>query len=209
MSVKARTAFNEVKKSIFTFIDDKGKLTLEIKNAHIFWTNFRGERNSFGNDARYFNVALSPDIATQLQNDGWRIREYFLDNEEGEAPDVLFFVQIKVNMDSEWPPIITLMTEFKGGRHKRELDISTIGELDRIDIKDADCLINIYESPKFPGKLTGYLKKLYVLQDPDIEFGGKWDDWLEDDMDCLAKGTCTLDEYNAMIERKRLRGEIE
>ncbi len=178
-----------VEESIFTFIDE-GR-AIEVLNAFIFWTNFRGETNRFGNDARTFNLAVSADVGRELQSTGWRVRS--VEQEDG----TLYFINVKLNMNSAYPPTVSLFSEFKGKRTKRPLDVGSVGELDRIDIKSADCVINAYESSNFPGKITGYLRKLNVIQEPDIEFGGKYDDWIDEETDCLAAGTCTIEEWKA------------
>lgn len=195
MSKVVERALMGVTNSVFNFIED-GR-AIEVMNVHIFWTNFRGEANRFGNTARTFNIALSPEMALLLREQGWRIREATHEEE------ILYFVNIKINMNSQYPPIINLYSEFRGKRSCRALDGESVGELDRIDIKTADCIINVYESAQFPGKISGYLKKLNVIQEPDVEFGGKYDDWLDEEYDCLAAGTCTLDEWNEMQKNKQ------
>lgn len=166
----------------------------EVRNAYIFWTNFRGEANQFGNSARNFNLAVPKDVAKELLANGWRVRERALYDENGDDTDqILYFINIKVNMNSAYPPIVSLYSEFKGKRTKRALEIESIGELDRVDILECDLVVNAYESPQFPGKVTGYLQKLNAIQVPDIEFGGKYDDWMEEEDDCLANGTCSLE----------------
>ena len=168
--------------------DDKGGF--EVRNAYIFWTNFRGEANKFGNTARNLNLAITPEVGKMLLKQGWRVRERLSDMTDPDS-DVLFFVNIKVNMNSAYPPIISLYSEFKGKRTKRALEIESIGELDRIDIAECDFSVNAYESKQYPGKITGYLQKLNAIQVPDIEFGGKYDDWLDEEEDCIANGTCS------------------
>ena len=53
----------------------------------------------------------------------------------------------------------------------------TIECLDRINIESADCIINLYESKMHPGKVSGYLRKLNVIQTKESDFGGKYDEW--------------------------------
>lgn len=209
MSKIVENALKGVQNSNFQFLDD-GR-SIEILNAVIFWTNFRGEANRFGNTARTFNVALSPEMAMLLREQGWRIREYPLEEQ------VLYFVNIKVNMSSNFPPVISLYSDFRGKRSKRALDVESMGELDRIDIQSADCIINVYQSEAFPGKISGYLKKLNVIQEPNVEFGGKYDDWIDEEYDCLAAGTCSIDEYtrfngnynDILIDREKRRQNDE
>lgn len=189
MSRVVTEALKQVENTKFIFNDRGG---FEVRDAFIFWTNFRGEANPFGNATRNFNLAITPDMGKELITRGWRVKERDLNDEDGNKVDTLYFINVKVNMNSKNPPIVSLYSEFKGKRTKRALDINTIGELDRIDIQTSDMVINAYESPNFPGKITGYLQKINAIQEPDIEFGGKYDDWLEEEADCLADGTCSL-----------------
>lgn len=190
MSKVIATGLEKVQETKVIFNERGG---FEVRNAYIFWTNFRGEANKFGNSARNFNLAMPKEAAKILLANGWRVRERLLDENDPNPETVLYFINVKVNMNSITPPIISLYSEFKGRRTKRALDIESIGELDRVDILECDCVVNAYESDAFPGKITGYLHKLNAIQVPDIEFGGKYDDWLDEEEDCMANGTCSLE----------------
>jgi len=199
MSSVIQLGLEKVEETKFIFNDRGG---FEVRNAYIFWTNFRGEANKFGNAARNFNLAVPKNVALILLDNGWRVRERSITPEVGKkllpgesvSEEILYFINIKVNMNSTTPPIVSLYSEFRGKRTKRALDIESIGELDRVDILECDFEVNAYESPAFPGKITGYLKKLNAIMVPDIEFGGKYDDWLDEERDCMADGTCSLDD---------------
>lgn len=178
-------AAQEVQKCQFIFNDNR---TIEVRNAFIFWTNFSGKPNMYGNSARTFNLAVPEEAAKELSRTGWRVREKVAVagvNENGELDPSLdqkvYFVNIKVNMDGERPPKICVFSEFRGKKSRRELDSENVGELDRMVIETCDCTINSYESPRFPGKKTGYLRQLYVIQDKAVEYNGKYDDWMNDD----------------------------
>lgn len=191
MSRVIENGLEKVQDTKFIFNDRGG---FEVRDAYIFWTNFRGEANMFGNTARNFNLAITPEVGKILLERGWRVRERAVDNDNPTPETTLYFINVKVNMNSINPPIISLYSEFRGKRTKRALEIESIGELDRIDIQEVGCVINAYESPAFPGKITGYLQKLNAIQVPDIEFGGRYDDWMDDEEDCVANGTCSLDD---------------
>lgn len=186
MSKVINMGLDKVLDTNFIFNDRGG---FEVRNAYIFWTNFSGQKNPFGNATRNFNVAIPEEVGEILLARGWRVREK--ENEDGKT---LYFINIKVNMNSAFPPILSLYTEFKGRRTKRALDIESVGELDRVDIAECDFVVNAYESASFPGKITGYLHKLNAIQTADSEFGGKYDDWLDEEEDCLAIGTCSLED---------------
>lgn len=172
MSKVIDNAFVEVPKTLWTFLD---KDNIEVQNAHIFWTNFAGKENQFGNRTRNFNVAVPEAAVAEMERLGYRVRK-----EVAGAPEdgnYVYFVNVKVNMESTYPPEVVLFSEWKGKRTRRPLDINSIGELDRIDIKLCDLRIHCYNSPKFPGKCTGYLNTMYVVQEPNVMFDGKYDDW--------------------------------
>ena len=177
MSRATERAIEEVRKSEFIFTDNH---TIEVRNAVMIWTNFRGEANRFGSKARTFNLVITKELAEKLRSDGWNVKVY--ESSDGES-EPMYFVNIKVNMDSTYPPIVTLYTDFRGHKSRKTLDEETIKELDNIRIDSCDCIINAYTSPNYPDKVSGYLKKLNVIQEREDEFGGKYDDWLESDYD--------------------------
>lgn len=186
MSRILELAFDEVKNTKCSFRDD-GR-TLVINDAFIFWSNFEGKENKWKNSARTFNVAIDEETAAYLQQTGWKVRMEILDEDVDMKDDQavanarkVFFVNIKVNMESAYPPVVKLFSESRGKKSQTILDINTIGILDRTDIKTADCVINAYSSKNFPGKVSGYLKQLYVIQEPNIDFNGKYDDWMDDE----------------------------
>lgn len=178
MSRVLDNAFEEVKKTHLTFID---KQNIEIEEAYIFWTNFRGEANRFGQAARNFNVAIPEEAVEELINLGYRVREDVVstvtDNEGNPAK--VHFINVKVNMASDYPPVIKLFSEYKGRKTQRVLDIDTVGELDRMQFQRVDIRIHSYISPNYPGKCTGYLNTLHCVQEPNVVFSGFYDDWNE------------------------------
>lgn len=185
MSRVVEGALEALGKSEFVFLNEK---ELEVRNAHMFWTNFEGRENRWKNDTRNFNLAINEVLAKDLNERGWRVRDIDLKDAEGEPIDKLYFINVKVNMDSPYPPIITLFSEYKGKRSRRTIDLESVSNLDTIEVQTADLVINSYESPSYPGKVTGYLKKLNVIQEPSIDFGGKYDDWLNDEVDEEEEG---------------------
>lgn len=177
MSRVVEQALEAVEKTEFIFLNER---EIEVRNAHLFWTNFSGRENRFGNKATTFNLAITPEIAEKLSERGWRVRDIDL-MQDDEPIGTLYFVNIKVNMKSTYPPIVTLFSEYRGERSRTTITDETIMNLDTIDILSADCVINQYESRQFPGKITGYLKKLNIIQEPSVDFGGKYDDWMNEE----------------------------
>ncbi len=160
--------------SEFYFKNDK---EIEVRNAVVFYTNFAGKPNQFGNATKNFNLAINEEVKNTLESDPsrkWNIHTVL--DEETQEP-VLYYINVKINMDNAYPPNIKLFTEYKGYRKTTTLDAETIGCLDGIAAESYDCTLNIYESKIRPGHVTAYLRKLYVMQIKEPEFGGKYDDW--------------------------------
>lgn len=182
MSKVLETAFEEVKKSNFYFVDENN---FEVQDAFIFWTNFAGKANQYGDTARTFNLAVPAEAVEPLQTLGYRVREEvvgdLLDEETGKTvPAKVYFINVKVNLDSEYPPTVKMFSEYKGKKTQTTIcDNETLAILDSIDIKSCDLAVHCYMSKKFSGKCTGYLKTLYVIKEPNAVFGGKYDDWDE------------------------------
>lgn len=164
-------ATKEVTKSEFKMFEDG---SIEVNNAVIVWKNFAGNANRFGNTTREFSLVVSQDFAEELIKKGWNVKSY------SNGEDEMLYITIKVNMESAFPPSVVLFTDFHGKKTRTNLDETTIADLDKIRIvpESTSLSVNGYRSKMFPDKVTGYLKKLYVIQEPVIEFGGKYDDWM-------------------------------
>lgn len=180
MSIVLENAYNEVEKSKFNFKDNR---TLEIQNAFIFYRNFAGKPDRYGNATRKFNVAINEEVAKELAAKGYTIHHKPSIPEKDSYGNIVGgsnyvdYIEVKVNMDAEIPPTIAIFVEYNGIKRKKALDPVTVGELDRIDILSADCIINLYTSPNYNNKCTGYVKKLYAIQDSQEEFDGKYNDY--------------------------------
>jgi hypothetical protein len=157
--------------SKFNFLDAK---TLEVENAVIIWPNFSGKPNRFGNTAKYFNLAITKEVADELSKRNFNVHE-MTDKETNEI--LFYFVNIKVNMESAYPPIITVYTNYRGVKSHTSISADTVATLDNIQIESADCMINIYCSKANPDRPSGYLKKLNIIQHKVVEFDGKYDNW--------------------------------
>lgn len=159
-----------------TFINDDRRF--EVRNAVIIFKNFRGETNKFGNSSRVFGLVISEEEAGYLKSRGFNVKVMGGENTD-DIP--MYFITVKVKMDSAYPPIVTVFSDFKGQKSRRTLNDENIGELDRIRFTSADCIINCVKSKVDPSKTSGYLQKLNVIQEIVPEFGGKYDDWMDNE----------------------------
>ncbi len=174
MSRLIENSLEELNKSEFIFHDNR---TLEVRNAVLIWTNFQGKVNRFGNATKNFNLVINEEVKAALEQDPSRVFTIHSIGGDGTDDPIMYFINVKVNMNSAYPPAVTLYTDFRGQKSRTTLDDSTIECLDHIRIESADCIINLYESKMHPGKVSGYLRKLNVIQNKESAFGGKYDEW--------------------------------
>lgn len=191
MSKLVESALERVQKSTWFF--DRG--VLEVRDAVLVFTNFSGQRNQWGNASKNFNLVLSADLKEfldecQLHDKSLHVNIHkYPGNAAGTDDDPCFYyINVKVNMESEFPPLVTLytrkqVTEPDGSqsikRGKVSLVDATIGCLDRTDMEKADCKLNLKESKANPGNAVFYLRQLNVIQEIVPDFGGAYEDWDE------------------------------
>ena len=187
MSKLVENALERVQKT--TWALDRG--VLEIRDAVLIFTNFSGQANRFGNTSKNFNVVLPADLKQFLEENvalHVNIHKYPQNAAGIDDDPCLYYINVKVNMDTDFPPIVTLFTNkqttgpdgsisLKKGRVS--LEDATIGCLDRVDMERADCKLNLKESKANPGNAVFYLRQLNVIQTIVPDFGGIYEDWDE------------------------------
>lgn len=191
MNQLVKNALERVQKTTWGL--DRG--VLEIRDAVLIFTNFSGQKNQWGNASKNFNVVLPSDLKEFLEECQLRDKSLHVNihkypqNAAGTDDDpCLFYINVKVNMESEFPPMVTLYTNkqttgpdgslvLKKGRVS--LEDATIGCLDRTDMDRADCKLNLKESKANPGNAVFYLRQLNVIQTIVPDFGGAYEDWDE------------------------------
>lgn len=191
MSQLVFNALERVQKTTWGF----SRGVLEIRDAVLLFTNFSGQKNQWGNASKNFNIVLPSDLKEfleqcQLNEKSLHVNIHkYPQNAAGTDDEpCLFYINVKVNMDSDFPPMVTLYTNkqtsnpdgsvvIKKGRVS--LEDATIGCLDRTDIERADCKLNLKESKANPGNAVFYLRQLNVIQTIIPDFGGVYEDWDE------------------------------
>ena len=188
MSKFVEDALERVKMSEFLVDDEQNPRILEIRNAVLLYTNFEGRPNSFGNDAKNFNIVISQKMKEQIENGylgGLKVNIHKTATKNPDDP-VLYFINVKVNMLNKYPPIVTLFTDYNGHKSKNALDNVTIACLDRVDMSRCDVKLNIKESVKTrPGWAIFYLRQLNCIQYKKPDFDGAYDEW-DDPLDPTA-----------------------
>lgn len=134
---------------------------LVIEDARMIFRNFAGKEGKYNAEGdRNFCILLEPEIAEQLEKDGWNVRALRA-REEGD-PDQPY-IEVKVSYKNR-PPNIVMITS----RGRTTLPEDMIEMLDWADIKTLDISINPYEW--VVGGKTGvkaYLNSLFVTINED------------------------------------------
>lgn len=131
-----------------------------IEDARLMFKNFAGaesEYNAAGD--RNFCVALEPDIAEEMRQVGWNVKELQpRPGYEDEGPTYYIKVKLSYRFEERAPLIVRL-----NGRQRTNLTERTVSSLDWDEIEHVDLEIRPYNWEK--GSRTGvtaYLKSMYV-----------------------------------------------
>lgn len=130
----------------------------------IYDTNFSGDpkRDRFGNTQRKANLVIpNIDQARQLIDEGYNVKltKPREGEEEGFVPR--YYVCIKANYDSPWPPKVYLVTEEDNATL---LDAESVSVIDDMWVESVNAVLNPYEGPN--GKSL-YVKSMEVFQKVD------------------------------------------
>lgn len=142
----------------------RSNLVIVEGTTFIFETNFSGDpkRDRFGNSQRKANLVIPDiDLARQLIDEGYNVR--LTKPREGEEEGFIprYFVSVKLNYDSKWPPKVYLVTEENGGVL---LDAESACCIDNMWVESVNAVLNPYEGPN--GKSL-YVKSMEVFQKVD------------------------------------------
>ena len=138
---------------------------ISIENTNFIWTtNFAGdpERDSFGSDARQANIIIPDHMqARMLIDEGFNVKSTRPKEGEEEGFIPTFFVNIKVNYDTNWPPKIYLVS---GDSEPKELTEETVALIDKAYVRNVNVVLNPYQNSR-TGTKSLYVRTMYVEQD--------------------------------------------
>ena len=145
---------------------------IRMENARIIWRNFSGKADKFNpkGGKRSFSVVIEDaELASQLTEDGWNVKQLKPRNEE-EEENPRYSMQVKVSFDNK-PPRVYLVTR----NNKILMTEDTIDSLDYAEIQNVDLVRTPY-TYDVNGKsgVAAYLKTMYVTVIED-EFADKYD----------------------------------
>lgn len=150
----------EVKKTWELTPPPNGELTIE--GAEIMYKNFQGKASQFNQPGdRNFCLKLDPDLAKELGDDGWNIKQTKV-RDEGDIPQDYVQISIKYrgrNGAQMKPPKLVLITS----RGRTDLSEDDCDILDMIDFAYVDIIVRPYYW-EMNGKsgVKAYLKVIYV-----------------------------------------------
>ena len=149
---------------------------LSVEGAAIIYKNFDGGPTKFNpaGGKRTFSLVVPQDIADQLVADGWNVK---VRHSEDGPEDDMFYTEIVVNLESQYPPKLHLITRFAERESMIELDASNIKELDNNFLYNVDLIIHPFNHGRVNAAgatVKGYLKTLYATVEPSMDFGGKY-----------------------------------
>ena len=100
------------------------------------WRNFSGEKTEINKlGARKFNIFLPRDLALELMDIGWNVKEH-APYREGDDPSYTLEIEASYDTkDGKFPKPLVKMIAYDGV--ETLLNEETIGMLDRADIADA------------------------------------------------------------------------
>lgn len=178
----------------WAYCNEKTKVIINEQNGHVevqdcqfLWDNFRGDTDQFGNAKKLTNVLIPMNKVQELIDLGYTVRYYPVDKDkdgnvavdEDGQPILMYFIKVNINMKSTVPPVVKLMTKFKGEITTRVLDDNSIGDLHGLDMALACISWNRYSRNQGKNAIvSAYMDKLTVVAEEDAEFGGIIDDYL-------------------------------
>lgn len=130
----------------------------------IYSTNFSGDpkRDRFGSSERKGNLIIpDPEQARELIDAGFNVKrtEPRPGEEDGFVPT--YYVTVKANYDTNWPPKIYFVS---GKSEPRLLDEDSLLTIDTCRVRNVNAVLNPYHNPNtHRGSL--YVRTMYVEQD--------------------------------------------
>lgn len=157
----ANTEFEELVKF------DPDRSGVAIKNVPLLWKNFSGAKGVYNNEGnRNFNIELTPEIAKQLKDYGFNIKERVPND-----PELPTRLTMKVNVRyHEDNPELDPKIYIHGSHGRRLLTSENVAILDSPrEFSIGDISFNAYHNKDREGNptVTAYLRILHVEMDED------------------------------------------
>ena len=146
-----------------------------MENARLIFRNFEGREEKYNRkgDRNFGLIIEDPEVAQQLAEDGWNIKELTPKNNDDydDTPEVIYWLPVTVRFDNV-PPKVMLVTR----RKKTRLNEDNINTVDYANISKVDLTVTPYDW-EVNGKsgTKAYLQTAYITINED-EFADKYAD---------------------------------
>lgn len=146
-----------------------------MENARLIFRNFEGREEKYNRkgDRNFGLIIEDPEVAQQLAEDGWNIKELTPKNNDDydDTPEVIYWLPVTIRFDNV-PPKVMLVTR----RKKTRLNEENINTVDYANIAKVDLTVTPYDW-EVNGKsgTKAYLQTMYVTINED-EFADKYAD---------------------------------
>lgn len=146
-----------------------------MENARLIFRNFEGREEKYNRkgDRNFGLIIEDPEVAQQLAEDGWNIKELTPKNNDDydDTPEVIYWLPVTVRFDNV-PPKVMLVTR----RKKTRLNEDNINTVDYANIAKVDLTVTPYDW-EVNGKsgTKAYLQTAYITINED-EFADKYAD---------------------------------
>ena len=151
-------------------INERGKEQLVIDDAILRFHNFAGAQTEFNAKGNRNIDVILPDkeMAEMMGEKGWNVK---IRKPRNEDEDPYYTLNIKINMESRWPPKI-----FQVNRSNQvQYDAEMVDGMDDINMQDIGLVINGSEwESQFGHGIKAYLDQMYFRIKPGV-FGHKYD----------------------------------
>lgn len=151
------------------------KSNIVMENARLIFRNFEGREEKYNRkgDRNFGLIIEDPEVAQQLAEDGWNIKELTPKNNDDydDTPEVIYWLPVTVRFDNV-PPKVMLVTR----RKKTRLNEDNINTVDYANIVKVDLTVTPYDW-EVNGKsgTKAYLQTAYITINED-EFADKYAD---------------------------------
>lgn len=131
--------------------------TLVVEGAKIIFRNFAGKEGMYNREGdRNFCLLLDPELAAQLDKDGWNVKT-LKPRDEGDEEQP--YISVSVNFKGPRPPLVVMITS----RGRNNLNEDEVELLDWADIRNIDLMVRPYEwSVNGKTGIKAYLHQLFA-----------------------------------------------
>ena len=135
---------------------------VKIEGTRLVFRNFSGEKGKFNKDGRReFGVVLPRELALQMKDDGWNVKQFRAREDDVEEPE--FYILVKIGEKGNPPKLVMI-----NSRGRVDIPVGEADILDWVTVAEADLIINPFHWDVDGNTgISAYLRSLYITVDED------------------------------------------